>query len=115
MAQSFESVSQQIYPHRTASVVDPSAGWEQAISDASGDFIVPLRAGDRLSPTALIRYAAALGASPEALAIFGDHDSVDRRVSQRSLVQACLEPGIVLAQDYLPMPQPFGQKRPARR
>ncbi len=102
MAQSFESVSQQIYPHRTVSVVDPSAGWEQAISDASGDFIVPLRAGDRLSPTALIRYAAALEASPDALVVFGDQDSVDQGGERTSpWFKPSWNRELFLAQDYL--------------
>ena len=103
MAQSVESVSQQIYPHWSISVVDPSAGgWEQAIVEATGDFIVPLRAGDRLSPTALIRYAEALEANLEATVVFGDQDSVDQTGERSSpWFKPAWNRELFLAQDYL--------------
>ena len=76
-SRSLESVELQIYPDRTVSVVKHTDRFAQAIADAKGDFIVPLRAGDQLSPTALIRYAEALEADPAADVVFGDQDSID--------------------------------------
>jgi len=101
-AQSLESVERQIYPDRTVSVAAGTEQFAQAIADATGDFIVPLRAGDQLSPTALIRYAEALEGSPEADVVFGDQDSIDAAGERSSpWFKPAWNRELFLAQDYL--------------
>lgn len=51
--------------------------WHEALNDRCGDFIVPLRAGDQLSPWALFRFAEASKSEPGAAVIYGDEDQID--------------------------------------
>ena len=99
---SLESVEGQIYPDRTVSVVGRTDQFAQAIADGTGDFIVPLRAGDQLSPTALIRYAEALEGNPAADVVFGDQDSIDEAGERSSpWFKPAWNRELFLAQDYL--------------
>ena len=101
-ARSLESLEGQIYPDRTASVVAGADQFAKAIADATGDFIVPLRAGDQLSPTALIRYAEALEGNPAADVVFGDQDSIDEAGERSSpWFKPAWNRELFLAQDYL--------------
>jgi len=101
-AQSLESVERQIYPDRTVSVAAGTDLFAQAIADATGDFIVPLRSGDQLSPTALIRYAEAFEGNPAADVVFGDQDSIDAAGERSSpWFKPAWNRELFLAQDYL--------------
>ena len=101
-ARSVESVETQIYPDRTVSVVERTDRFAQAIADATGDYIVPLRAGDELAPTALIRYAEALEGNPAADLVFGDQDSIDQAGERSSpWFKPAWNRELFLAQDYL--------------
>lgn len=101
-ARSLQSVERQIYPHRSVAVVETTDCFHRAIADAAGDFVVPLRAGDELSPTALIRYAEALDADPAADVAFGDHDSIDEAGERSSpWFKPAWNRELFLAQDYL--------------
>jgi GT2 family glycosyltransferase len=102
IAQSLESVERQIYPDRTVSVVEGANEFAQAIARATADFVLPLRAGDQLAATALIRYAEALEVNPAADVVFGDQDSIDMAGNRSS---AWFKPAwnreLFLSQDYL--------------
>ena len=99
---SLKSVEGQIYPDRTGSGVRGSEQFARAIAAATSDLIVPLRAGDQLSPTALIRYAEALEGSPEAEVVFGDQDSIDEAGERSSpWFKPEWNRELFLAQDYL--------------
>lgn len=75
---SIRSIKRQIYPQWTL-VEAPLDGFNHAIRDARGDFVVPLRAGNLLSHAALFRFAAALEANPQASILYGDQDQIDDR------------------------------------
>lgn len=49
------------------------------IAAAQGDFVVPLAQGDALASTALLRFAEAARAAPDAQLFYGDEDRIDRR------------------------------------
>lgn len=76
LARSNRSVAQQIYPHWTL-VHAPADALSEAIADAPGDFVIPLRAGNLLSHTALFRFAETLQANPGASILYGDQDQAD--------------------------------------
>lgn len=73
---SISSVRQQIYP--ALEVSEASDGLTHAISRASADFVILLRAGDALSRTALFRYAEAIQGNADATVLYGDQDHLDR-------------------------------------
>ncbi len=67
---SVETVERQTYPHWT--LVDGDG-------PVSGDYVIPLRAGNTLPETALFRYAEAAQSGPPASILYGDHDQLDQR------------------------------------
>lgn len=72
------------------------------ISTAHGEFVVPLARGDALADTALLRFAEAAHAAPEARLLYGDEDSVDRRGHRVDpWLKPQWNPEMVLALDYV--------------
>lgn len=73
-----------------------------AFHEAQGDYIIPLTAGDRLSPAALIRYGEWLQQPAQPGVLYGDEDRIDER-GRRS--HPWFKPGwneeMILAQDYV--------------
>jgi GT2 family glycosyltransferase len=68
----------------------------------SGDYVMPVRAGDELSPWALFRFAEALQAEPEAIIVYGDHDEVDAGGRRRApWFKPRWNEEMFLAQDFL--------------
>jgi GT2 family glycosyltransferase len=72
------------------------------VTAATGDYILPIRAGTRLSPSALFRFGEALQGDPRPVIIYGDQDEVDLRGRR---VKPWFKPDwdeeMFLAQDYL--------------
>ncbi|MFA5969796.1 MAG: glycosyltransferase family 2 protein [Sphingomonas sp.] len=93
-----ESARKQLYPHWELLVVPPSnadvppevddrrirwfssaapnpaVAFTQGIAAAKGDYVIPMKAGDQLSPAALYRYAEAMQESGGATLLYGDED-----------------------------------------
>lgn len=76
MQRSRQSVDSQMYRrwHWLAEANDCSDTAAQ-----TGDYLIVMRAGDSLSPTALFRIAQALQTSPDAAVLYGDQDQLDER------------------------------------
>lgn len=69
---------------------------------ASGDFIVPICAGTRLSPSGLFRFAEGLQGGIRPDVIYGDQDEVDVRGRRaRPWFKPDWDKEMLLAQDYL--------------
>lgn len=72
------------------------------VTAANGDFIVPVRAGTRLSPSALFRFAEGLQDDPRPVIIYGDQDEVDLRGRRiKPWFKPDWDEEMFLAQDYL--------------
>jgi O-antigen biosynthesis protein len=82
------SIEGQSYPHWRLIVINPDIGettadqspcssWEEALSNSSSDFIVPVEEGDQLSQCALFHLAEALQSERTAAIIYGDEDQID--------------------------------------
>lgn len=101
LRRSAASAEQQSYPHWT--LIDAaSAPIADSIAAATADFIVPLRAGDRLAPDALFRFAEALQGELPATILYGDHDRLDRAGNRsRPWFKPRWNEHLFLAQDYL--------------
>lgn len=78
LTRSIRSIERQSYPFWTI-VHAGTATIGKGISACKGDYIVPLRSGDLLSPNALFRFAEALHANPCAPLLYGDEDELDQR------------------------------------
>src|SRR5258708_4704212 len=88
---SIRSVERQAFPHWTIFIVAPeiasvtqqttdmhvTSSWRIALSEGSGDFIVPLKCGNELSSWALLLFAEALQSTPTATIIYRDEDEID--------------------------------------
>lgn len=82
-----ESLREQLYPHWTLREIE-SAGSVEPLTAAldPDDWLMVLRAGDRLAPDALAWFAAAAAADEQAYAFYADDDVIDasgRRHSPR--------------------------------
>jgi GT2 family glycosyltransferase len=98
LERSRQSIARQIYPFCT--LMDGSN--TSPIAAADGDYIVPLRAGDALSESALFRFAEALQAEPKAAILYGDHDHSDQRGRRtRPWFKPDWNEELFLAKDYL--------------
>jgi O-antigen biosynthesis protein len=96
---SIESIAQQTYPDW--GLIEGS-NLADAISDARGDFVILLRAGDQVASTGLYRLAQAIESNPEASLFYGDQDEVDasgRRI--RPWFKPEWNEELFLAQDFL--------------
>jgi GT2 family glycosyltransferase len=97
---SVASVERQIYPKRR--IIERSGVTFENLSLGEIDFVLPLRAGDVLSESGLLRFAEALQDTPDQAIIYGDEDQIDRR-GRRS--NPWFKPEwneeLFLAQDYL--------------
>ena len=75
---------------------------QAALDEVKGDFLVPIEAGDELSPLALRCYAEALRSEPSAKILYGDHDHLDAKGRRHN---PWFKPGwneeLFFAQDYL--------------
>jgi GT2 family glycosyltransferase len=100
LERSTKSLEQQIYPFWNQ--LGPSQGSIQRdILVANGDYVVPLRIGDALSPAALFRFAEALQ-KERATILYGDHDHLDERGRRsRPWFKPVWNEEMFLAQDYL--------------
>ena len=98
--QSIQSVRDQIYPFWTL-LGDPDDPIERML-ELEGDYLVPLRVGDRLSEIALYRLAETLQEQPDAAILYGDQDELDE-TGQRSRpwFKPRWNPEMFLAQDYI--------------
>lgn len=75
---------------------------QPALAQVKGDFVVPIRAGDQLSRSALHRYAEAAEAEPSAKILYGDHDEVDAKGRRRNpWFKPRWNEELFFAQDYL--------------
>ena len=101
LERSTKSLAHQIYPFW--SPIGPAKGSiQQDILAADGDYIVPLRIGDALSPAAMFRFAEALQAEPRAAILYGDHDHLDARGRRKCpWFKPVWNEEMFLAQDYL--------------
>ena len=85
---------------RTAASAAP--GWEPAVSLASGDFVLPLRASDVLAEDALFALSTAAG---EADLVYGDHDLIDDSgVLRDPAFKPDWNPDLLLSCDYIGAP-----------
>ena len=91
-----------VAPYSAYDLVAAAGRVSQAIDRAKGELLFLLRAGDRLFPGALWRLAAAITASPDAHAIYGDYLIDEPSIGFR---RPCLTPGwnlpYYLAEDYI--------------
>jgi GT2 family glycosyltransferase len=94
------SVEQQIYP--SASIIEaPDDCPAAALRASDADYIIPLRAGDALSETALFRFAEVLQASRPGI-LYGDEDQIDGDGRRRTpWFKPQWNEEMFLAQDYL--------------
>lgn len=98
---SIQSVTEQIYPSWIISE-EPTNTVGDGIASIAGTYVVPLRVGDRLSASALFRFAQALQSSTNAEILYGDHDYLDKRGRRRSpWFKPRWNQEMFLAQDYL--------------
>ena len=78
--QTFKSIKQQLYPNfETISLKDVKTRaltWKDLLKTIQGDYIVPIKAGDQLSPTALFEIAKLLNTQDLDL-IYSDEDFLD--------------------------------------
>lgn len=73
-----------------------------AIFAASGDYVVPIVAGDQLSRAALFRFAEVLQDQPSASIVYGDQDEIGPRGRRlRPWFKPQWDDEMFLAQDYL--------------
>jgi hypothetical protein len=75
------SLENQIYPHWRAYLIH-SYAWDDAKNLPEGEFLIPIRAGDILSPEALYEFANALNVCPDWDMVYADEDRMltnDRR------------------------------------
>ena len=91
---------------RVRTIADPGTNTAQAlnigVTAAEGDYIIPLRAGDRLSPAALFRYGEALQRRHRPAVLYGDEDWVDDRGRRtRPWFKPTWNEEMFLAQDYV--------------
>jgi len=112
VARSIRSVELQTYPHANLTVIGHASGqsyreeidgsWPEALHCSSGDFIVPLRAGDQLSRWALFHFAESLQAEPGAEILYGDEDEMDLAGQRlRPWFKPRWNKELFLARDYL--------------
>ena len=86
----------------TASIRSGAHALEVGIAAASGDFLVPLRLGQLLSPAALFRFSEALQEARQASIIYGDQDEIDLRGKRiRPWFKPHWDEEMFLAQDYV--------------
>ena len=89
------------FPIRTVCKANDGDALAGAIQDARGDYIVPVQAGDRLSPAALFRYGEALQ-QERAAVLFGDEDAFNRAGGRsRPWFKPQWNAEMFLAQDYI--------------
>ena len=89
------------FPIRTVCKANDGDALAGAIQDARGDYIVPVQAGDRLSPAALFRYGEALQRERAAV-LFGDEDAFNRAGGRsRPWFKPQWNAEMFLAQDYI--------------
>jgi GT2 family glycosyltransferase len=101
LERSAKSLERQIYPFwcRSGPAQEPI---HEDIAAAEGDYVVPLRIGDALSPAALFHFAEALQADRHATILYGDHDHLDARGRRRRpWFKPLWNEEMFLAQDYL--------------
>ena len=97
---SSRSVAEQIYPFWQL-VEDPVDPIGKATA-ADGDYLVPLRIGDTLSKTALLRLADTLQLNRDVAILYGDHDELDQAGRRsRPWFKARWNHEMFLAQDYV--------------
>jgi GT2 family glycosyltransferase len=95
------SIKEQIYPFRRQ-ISCSSDALPAAIAEAEGDYVLPLRAGDALSQTALLRLAERLQTDQWASILYGDHDEIDERGRRvRPWFKPQWNEEMFLAQDFL--------------
>jgi GT2 family glycosyltransferase len=98
---SLTSVESQVYANWTV-VGSGTNPISSTIAAADGDFVLLLRAGDLLAPSALFRLAEALQVTPEAEILYGDEDQIDARGRRsRPWFKPRWNEELFLAQDYL--------------
>ena len=97
---SIQSLERQLY--REWNVAEQAKTTKLNIDAVDGDFIIPLRAGDQLSETALYRFAEALQNHPDVVILYGDEDHIDGRGRRsRPWFKPRWNQELFLAQDYL--------------
>lgn len=95
---SLRSVSEQSYPFWSL-IDDPINPIAKA---ADSDYLVPLRVGDTLSPSALFRLAEAVQSNKEAAILYGDQDELDQSGRRsRPWFKPRWNREMFLAQDYI--------------
>jgi GT2 family glycosyltransferase len=83
-------------------VTEGTSELAQAISQAMGEYLLVLRAGNRLPATALYHYIAALQAFPRSAVLFGDQDEIgEAGRRQKPWFKPQWNSEMFLAQDYL--------------
>jgi GT2 family glycosyltransferase len=100
VSQSIASLERQIYPYW--SLASSELPLDGALTCTDGDFVIPLRAGDELSKSALFRFAETLQTVPQAAILYGDQDRIDARGRRsRPWFKPRWNEELFLAQDYL--------------
>lgn len=113
------TVQQQCYPMLEVCLAEPlnaSDEWRQWCSrhatddpriktggqTASGDFVLPLAAGDKLMPHALLAFAEYLAQHPDAAVIYSDEDKFDvHGQRQQPLFKPDWSPTLACIQNYI--------------
>src|SRR4051795_2249889 len=97
---SLRSVAEQIYPAHTL-VKDTADPIGRAIG-TDGDYLMPLRVGDALSPNALFHLGQAIQANRNLAIVYGDQDELDETGRRsRPWFKPRWNREMFLAQDYL--------------
>ena len=79
-----------------------AAALQAAVDAARSDYLLPLRAGDALSSTALCHFVEALTECPQATVFYGDEDEIDSRGRRaRPYFKPEWNEEMILAQDYV--------------
>lgn len=113
------TVQQQLYPMLEMCLADPVSAppeWSQLLSQraiddpriksggqtASGDFVLPLAAGDKLMPHALLAFAEYLRQHPDASMIYSDEDKFDAHGQRvQPLFKPDWSPTLACIQNYV--------------
>lgn len=101
LERSIAAIEDQVYPDWI--LLRPSGDYFEFDPEAvNADYVLPVRAGDALSRTALFRLAEALQSDPDATILYGDQDELDHRGKRtRPWFKPKWNEEMFLAQDYI--------------
>lgn len=84
LSRTLQSIDEQAYAASQVLVVgdeEPTA--VRAVAASNSDYVIPVKAGDRLSCWALFHFAETLQGDPDAVLLYGDEDEIDEAGTRR--------------------------------